>query len=189
MATALPKASSNQTPDEHMQISRRFIEHARDELKKGERLQASQKIWGAEQHALAAVGKERGWRTEDYQHKDAIAYHLADELDNRQIQTRHDSYDRYHVNFYQNRLEDELAMEAAIDDVEQFVNEMEGIRDSGPCPVAITDERQITRLRVLAGNEVANRLQVGRTYKDGFVNKRRLARYKQQWRAASEPAR
>ena len=126
MATALPKASSNQTPDEHLQISRRFIEHARDELKKGERLQASQKIWGAEQHALAAVGKERGWRTEDYQHKDAIAYHLADELDNRQIQTRHDSYDRYHVNFYQNRLEDELAMEAAIDDVEQFVNEMEG---------------------------------------------------------------
>ena len=60
MTIPLPEASSNQSPDEHMQISRRFIEHAREELAKGERLQASQKIWGAEQHALTAVGKEEG---------------------------------------------------------------------------------------------------------------------------------
>ena len=178
---ALPNASRNQTPDEHMRISRRFIDHARDELEKGERLQASQKIWGAEQHALAAVGKTRGWSTEHYQHKDAIAYHLAEEFGKGHIQERHDSYDRYHVNFYQNHLADERAIEAAIYSAEQFVNDMEDIRTSTPQPFTITDARQISRLQQLAGDRVANDLRVGQTYTDGFVNQARLARYQRQW--------
>ena len=181
MVAALPDASQNQTPDEHMQISRRFIEHARDELAKDERLQASQKIWGAEQHALVAVGKTRGWRTENYQHKDAIAYHLAEEFRKGHIQERHDSYDRYHVNFYQNHLADERAIETAIDSAEQFVNDMEDIRAKGPQPFTISDARQISRLRQLAGDRVTGSLKVGQTYEDGFVNQRRLARYQSQW--------
>ena len=182
MTIPLPEACPNQSPDEHMQISRRFIQHAREELAKGERLQASQKIWGAEQHALTAVGKERGWRTEDYRHKNAIANHLAEEFNNPLIRIRHNSYDSYHVNFYQNRLDDLVAMKADIDDVEQFVNEMEEIRKRGPQPFTITVPGQITRLAHLADSDAANALVVNHTYTDGFVNERNLARYRQQWR-------
>ena len=181
MATALPKANQNQSPDEHMQISRRFIEHAKDELDKGDRLQASQKIWGAEQHALAAVGKERGWLTEDYPPKTTIALHLAQEFNNPSIRIQHRSFNTYHKNFYQNDV-DGMEIRNAIDDVEQFVSDMEAIREKGPQPFTITDEEQITRLRVIAGNDVANRLQVGQTYTNGFVNQRRLTRYQRQWR-------
>ena len=188
MTPALPEASPNQSPDEHMQISRRFIQHAREELEKGERLQASQKIWGAEQHALTAVGKERGWRTEDYRHKNAIANHLAEEFNNPLIRIRHNSYDSYHVNFYQNRLDDVLAMNADIDDVEQFVNELEEIRERGPQPFTITAQGQITRLRHLTGNDAANTLRVNQTYIDGFVNERNLARYREQWKDYSGSA-
>ena len=181
MTTALPEASPNQTPDEHMQISRRFIQHAREELDKGERLQASQKIYGAAQHALAAVGKERGWRTEDYRHKDAIAGHLAEEFNNPLIRIRNNSYDRYHVNFYQNRWDEELNLRNDIDDVEQFVNDLADVRARGPQPFRIEDRLQITRLTGIAGNQVVSGLQVGQTYTDGFVNQRTLARYRSQW--------
>lgn len=64
MAIPLPPPKQVQSPDDHMQISPRFLEHAWDELSKGERLQASEKVYGAVGHALAAIGKERGWRTD-----------------------------------------------------------------------------------------------------------------------------
>ena len=60
MDIPLPPPRQVQSPDDHMQISRRFIEHAREELRKGERLQASEKVYGAAQHTLSAVGKEPG---------------------------------------------------------------------------------------------------------------------------------
>ncbi len=181
MTTALPDAHSNQSPDEHMQISRRFVQHAREELDQGERLQASEKIWGAAQHALAAVGKERGWNTDKYDQKVAIANHLSQEFANPQIRVQNRSYESYHVNFYQNSI-DRMELAEAIADVEQFVNEMERIRKRGPQPFTITDQEQITRLRQLAGSDVASTLRMNQTYKDGFVNQPRLARYRPQWR-------
>ena len=47
MDIPLPPPKQLQSPDDHMQISRRFLEHARDEMAKGERLQASEKVYGA----------------------------------------------------------------------------------------------------------------------------------------------
>ena len=181
MATQLPRASANQSPDEHMLISRQFIEHARDELEKDERLQASEKVWGAEQHALAAVGKERGWLTEDYYPKTSIALHLEDEFNDPSIRIYHRNFNTYHRNFYQNDVHAEEIRKGIID-VEQFVNLLENIREKGPQPFTISNRDQIRRLSEIAGNEVANRLQVGQTYTDGFVNRRRLARYQRQWR-------
>ena len=181
MATPLPEARRNQSPDEHMQISRRLMEQAAEELEMGDRLQASEKVWGAEQHALAAVGKERGWATEDYYAKSNVALHLSEEFSDSSIRILHRNFNTYHKNYYQNDI-DALEIRNAIKEVEQFVNELENIRERGPQPFAITSREQIGRLREIAGNEVANRLKVGKTYTDGFVNRRRLARYQRQWR-------
>ena len=60
MTTPLPLPDSNDV-DDHIAISRRFIDHARDELDRGNRLQASEKIWGAAAHALKAIAIQRGW--------------------------------------------------------------------------------------------------------------------------------
>ena len=181
MATPLPEARRNQSPEEHMQISRRFIEQAGEELEGGDRLQASEKVWGAEQHALAAVGKERGWLTEDYYPKTTIALHLAEEFNDPSIRILHRNFNTYHKNYYQNDVDD-IEIRHGIVEVGQFVGKLEEIREQGPRPFTITEQGQITRLRELAGNEVANRLEVGKTYNDGFVNRRRLSRYQRQWR-------
>ena len=42
----LPPPSDRHSPDDHMKMSRRFIQRARIELGQGRRLQASEKAWG-----------------------------------------------------------------------------------------------------------------------------------------------
>ena len=51
-----------QTPQEpHSVHSVRLLDHAGAALEEGDRLQASEKIWGAVSHALRAVASRRGW--------------------------------------------------------------------------------------------------------------------------------
>ena len=107
MAIPLPDHSNNQSPGQHMQIIRRFIEQAKEELAKGERLQASEKVWGAAGHAIAAIGKGRGWRTEQYSHKNAIADLLSHKFNDPSIKAIYRSFDHDHVNFYQNNLDED----------------------------------------------------------------------------------
>ncbi len=177
----LPPASRNQSPDEHMQISRRFIKHAREELEKGERLQASEKVWGAAGHALAAIGKERGWVTGTNEHKEQIALHLAREFGNPSIRTRFNAgyRDEAHGNFHRNDQPAE-AVKVQIEDVEIFVDQLQQFRQEGPQPFTVDGPDAAARITALTGRKV----KIGETYTDGFVNRRRLSRYQRQWNAS-----
>ncbi len=177
MATALPRPSRNQSPGQHLQISRRFIEHARDELANGERLQASEKVWGAAGHAIAAYGKERGWLTEKYPHKETIAGLIADEFDDaKQFERIYISFNAAHINFYQNHME-EYDIMRSIDQVGTFVGQVEQLMKAEPQPFTVTSEAQAHRIREVTGHAAIP----GRTYTDGFINRRRLARWERQW--------
>ena len=44
-----------QTPDNHWAIALRFLDHAQEELDKGNRLQAGEKAWGAVAHQFKAI--------------------------------------------------------------------------------------------------------------------------------------
>ena len=57
--TQLPEPGESSIED-HVQLSRWFLEHARIEIANGNRLQASEKIWGAAAHALKAIAIQRG---------------------------------------------------------------------------------------------------------------------------------
>lgn len=177
---ALPPASRNQSPDNHMQISRRFIEHAKAELEKGERLQASEKVWGAAGHALAAIGKERGWVTGTNEQKEQIALHLAREFGNPSIRTRFNAgyRDEAHGNFHRNDQPAE-AIKVQIEDVEIFVAQLQQFRDEGTQAFTVDGPDAAARITALSGRKV----KIGETYTDGFVNRRRLARYQRQWNA------
>ncbi len=177
MATALPRPSRNQSPDQHLQISRRFIEHAKDELANGERLQASEKVWGAAGHAIAAYGKERGWLTGKYPHKETIAYLISDEFDDaKQLETIYQGFNAEHINFYQNH-RDGYAIERSIGQVELFVGQVEKLMKAEPQPFTVTSEAQAHRIREVTGHAAIP----GRTYTDGFINRRRLTRWEKQW--------
>ena len=49
------------TVEDRVQISRRLIQQARHELDRGDRLQATEKVWGALAQLLKAHGQQRGW--------------------------------------------------------------------------------------------------------------------------------
>ena len=78
MTTAPPV----ETHDAH---SRRLIAHAEIELEKGDRLQASEKAWGAVAHGLKAIADRRGWEYVTHRQVFGIVERLADEMDDHQI--------------------------------------------------------------------------------------------------------
>ena len=59
--------------------SRRLIAHAEIELAKGDRLQASEKAWGAVARRLKSIADRRGWRYETRSQVFGIVKRLADE--------------------------------------------------------------------------------------------------------------
>ena len=71
------------TPIEpHWAHSERLMQHAFEELAKGDRIQASEKAWGAMAHTLKAIADERGLTYEQHsQVRDVLFAILADVTD------------------------------------------------------------------------------------------------------------
>ena len=147
--------------DEHARISRRFLEHARIELDKGDRLQAGEKIWGAAAHALKAVGKQRGWNHDKHSCIFDTGEQLAREFDKEEL---FDQYlaraDYVHRNFYEND-RSELSLGYALADVERLVNELETIRNSPPRPFTVQGAGDRIRLGRLLGLRRGDRPPIG----------------------------
>ena len=92
--------------------SNRFLVHADEMIRKGDRLQASEKIWGAVAHALKAVANERGWEHDGHQRLRNVALHLQDHpaVANPEIGTLLRSVEAFHRNFYNDNMAiDEIA--------------------------------------------------------------------------------
>ena len=78
MTTAVPI----ETYDVH---SRRLIAHAKIELEKGDRLQASEKAWDAVAHRLKAIADRRGWEYVTHRQVFGIVERIADEMGDPQL--------------------------------------------------------------------------------------------------------
>ena len=91
--------------DPHWTHSERLMQHAFEELAKGERIQASEKAWGAMAHTLKAIADERGLtygshsQVRDVLH--AILEDLADPTRERPIRGGFTTADTLHRNFYE----------------------------------------------------------------------------------------
>ncbi len=167
MTTPLPDPGEASV-DDHVQMSRIFLEHAHQELDHGDRLQASEKIWGATSHALKAIAIQRGWRHRSNATIFDIGEQLAREFG------REDDFDRYltragamHQNFYDNDRR-EPAIQLALADVEEFVAELGQIRESAPRSFTVRDANDRDRLGNLLGLSRPQRPAIGSTHPHGF---------------------
>ena len=93
MTTAAPI----ETRDIH---SRRLIAHAKIELENGDRLQASEKAWGAVAHRLKAIAERRGWEYVTHRQVFGIVKRLADELGDPRIEVLFYAANGLHQNYY-----------------------------------------------------------------------------------------
>ena len=86
--------------ESHDVHSRRLIQHAEDMLEAGDRLQASEKAWGAVAHRLKVVADNRGWRYETHADSFVIARNLAVEQDSPRIMELFSIAHGLHINYY-----------------------------------------------------------------------------------------
>ena len=161
---ALPSPRRPQTPDDHAAISRRFIDHARRELDNGDRLQASEKVWGAAAHSLKAIAMQRGWHHHEHETMFDIAVQLAREFDRPEFSNWMNTANSMHGNFYANR-RDADSIRFAIDAVEDFVAALDEVRSLPPQPFTVETESDRERLETLLGMAV----RIGDHSDDGFT--------------------
>ena len=90
-------------PERYEEISRRLLEQAREELAKGDILQASDKAWGAMAHATKAVCQRMGWNHHAHNHIGAAINYIAAELNRDDMQSAYLSLDSLHVNYYEHQ--------------------------------------------------------------------------------------
>ena len=69
--------------ESHEVHSERLLRHARIELEKGDRLQTSEKAWGAVAHAIKVVAAHRGWRYDTHADATRVIVRLIPELGDR----------------------------------------------------------------------------------------------------------
>ncbi len=89
--------------ESHAVHSQRMLDHAAEMLEQGDRLQASEKIWGAAAHRLKEIAAEREWPNASHADGWAIVQYIADQSSDPQISALFAIASDTHQNFYEDR--------------------------------------------------------------------------------------
>ena len=120
------------TAEQHRAISTQFLDHAEDEFRKGDLLQASEKAWGAVSHYVNSVARGRNWPLGSHQRLIANANRLISSDPSRE--RHHRRLLRYiealHANFYQAFL-DEDSVRDGIADAKELIGALEDLNADG----------------------------------------------------------
>ena len=90
--------------DEH---SAALLAHAQEMIDKGDRLQASEKIWGAVAHKVKGIARRRGWGWNDHDGVRHVVTYFRNRTRNHELGTLLRSANDIHVNFYNDELQDQ----------------------------------------------------------------------------------
>ena len=104
--------------ESHDVHSERLMRHAEEKLAEGDRLQASEKAWGAVAHRLKAIAERRGWEYNTHAQVYRIIKRLSVERDNRQIAVLFSAAKGFHQNYYIDAMP-----------LEELNDEMENVRE------------------------------------------------------------
>ena len=116
--------------DKHMEISRRFIRHAEEELDKGDLLQTSEKAWGATAHRLKAIASRRGWRHSGHRDYYTIIARLSEEVQRQEeFLALFDVADSLHANFY-NDFKTEMHVRTGLVNVKKLLDMLDDVERS-----------------------------------------------------------
>ena len=108
---------------EHVETAREFLVDAEREFAAGDRMQASEKMWGAAAHAIMAVAQQRGWRFGGHRRMIEVVQRIASDLDDQDLLRGLAAARRLHSNFYHDHMiEDRL--EINVERTRRFVARM-----------------------------------------------------------------
>lgn len=139
------KNYKHSSAEEYAALSRRFVRQAQHEFDKGDRLQASEKAWGAAAHAVKAVAASRGWNHNSHRLLFDIVDQVSRDVENPSLRSLFHSANSLHQNFYEDWQLDG-SVQAGINEVKILVDMLDEIRSQPPMPSAVIDPRQWERL-------------------------------------------
>ena len=93
--------------ESHEVHCRRLLEHAAEMIALGDRLQASEKLWGAVAHRVKAFATGRDWPYRSHADGRAIVRHVTHHIGNPQISALFEVALGAHRNFYDDGWEDD----------------------------------------------------------------------------------
>ena len=139
-------ASEQQENEEkYAELSLRLLGQAQDEFDSGDRLQASEKAWGAAAHAMKAAAERRGWNHHNHGLLFAVAGQLSDDVGDPELRTLFHVASSMHQNFYED-WQPEGSVQEGINQVRRLVELMETLRAQPARPSVVTDAEQWGRL-------------------------------------------
>ncbi len=110
--------------EEHLRISRQFLRQAQEEFAQGDRLQASEKAWGAAAHAVKAVAQQRGWQHDGHRYLFQAIDNIYRETGDSEILVLFRSANSLHMNLYENWQTDN-SVQDGIERVEALLGKLE----------------------------------------------------------------
>ena len=84
--------------------SRRMLDHAAEMLAQGDRLQTSEKVWGAVAHRVKQIATERDWPNDSHTDGFSIAHYVARATGDQRISDLYAIASDTHQNYYEDRL-------------------------------------------------------------------------------------
>ena len=85
---------------EHILTALDFLSRSDHYFAEGDRLQGSEKLWGASAHAIMAVARSRGWKLGRHIDLREDAEKLASELSDPVLFQRFKVAEKFHANYY-----------------------------------------------------------------------------------------
>ena len=130
--------------ESHAVHSERMLDHAAKMIEQGDRLQASEKIWGAAAHRLKEIAVERGWPYDSHADGTVIARHIAQQTDTRDIAIRFGFAVETHQNFYEDRMSLEELTER-LEDIRRLIELLDEAHRALPPELGMPDDRHYRR--------------------------------------------
>ena len=91
---------------EHVRTAETFLEDSDREFRVGDRLQASEKLWGAASHAVMALAQHNGWADGSHRALKMAVRQLGEEHDAPTLRGGFIAAEKFHRNFYHDFMED-----------------------------------------------------------------------------------
>lgn len=136
--------------EKYAAMSRRYMERAEGYLRGGDRIQASEKGWGAVAGALKSVAAERGWNHHSHRLLEDISFQLSLEWGQPEVRFLFDTGERLRLNFYDESLDSE-SIAARLVNIKALLQTLETLRGLPPRAVAVRSREQRDRWRRLTG--------------------------------------
>ena len=134
--------------DRYTEISRYLLEESRQQLDRGDLIQASEKAWGATAHAIKSLAQTRGWNHTRHDLLTDVVDQISEEWGKTDIQTSFRSANYPHNNFYEHAMT-HTQVRGAITDAAALIEELHALRQQPPRPFDPETRDQQTRLRKL----------------------------------------